>query len=137
MDSITDDDARALVPHRVAGYSHGPANSILRAEFRDVSENLPAGGWLATSQDLARFALAFAQGKLVKPATRELMVQRPLLKDGTPYLVNYLPGSGATIFYRVHPDCQGWSTEASVTTVGGASDIVTYRLDGRSFALFY
>lgn len=66
-----------------------------------------------------------------------LIVRPLLLKDGTPYLVNYLPGSGATLFYRVHPDCQGWSTEAAVNSVGGASDIVTYRLDGRSFALFY
>jgi len=102
MDSITDDDARALVPHRVAGYSHGPADSLLRAEFRDVSENLPAGGWLATSQDLARFALAFARGALVKPATRDLMVQRPLLKDGTPApnplpFPNYYYGMGVMV----------------------------------------
>lgn len=49
MQFITDDDARALIPHRVAGYSRGPDGVILRAEFRDVSENLPAGGWLASS----------------------------------------------------------------------------------------
>jgi serine beta-lactamase-like protein LACTB, mitochondrial len=84
MQSITDDDARALIPHRVAGYSRGPDGSVLRADFRDVSENLPAGGWLATSEDLAKFAVAFARGKIVKPATRDLMVQRPALKDGTP-----------------------------------------------------
>jgi len=66
------------------------------------------------------------------------LIVRPLiLYDGTPYLVNYVPGSGATIFYRVHPDCQGWSNEASVNTVSGASDIVTYRLEGRSFAFFH
>jgi serine beta-lactamase-like protein LACTB, mitochondrial len=84
MQSITDDDARALIPHRVAGYSRGADGSILRADFRDVSENLPAGGWLATSEDLAKFAIAFAEGKIVKPATRDRMVQRPALKDGTP-----------------------------------------------------
>jgi serine beta-lactamase-like protein LACTB, mitochondrial len=84
MQSIIDDDARKLIPHRAAGYSRGPDGAILRAEFRDVSENLPAGGWLATSEDLAKFAVAFAQGKVVKPATRDQMLQRPALKDGTP-----------------------------------------------------
>jgi serine beta-lactamase-like protein LACTB len=84
MSSIVEDDSRALVAHRVAGYSHGPDNTLLRAEFRDVSENLPAGGWLATSEDLAKFAQAFARGELVKASTRDLMVQRPVLKDGTP-----------------------------------------------------
>jgi CubicO group peptidase (beta-lactamase class C family) len=84
MQSIVDDDARQLIPHRAAGYSRGPDGPLLRAEFRDVSENLPAGGWLATSEDLAKFAVAFAQGKVVKPATRDQMVRRPTLKDGSP-----------------------------------------------------
>jgi serine beta-lactamase-like protein LACTB, mitochondrial len=84
MQSIIDDDARKVIPHRVAGYSRSPDGSILRAEFRDVSENLPAGGWLATSEDLAKFASAFAQGKIVKPATRDQMLRRPALKDGAP-----------------------------------------------------
>lgn len=84
MQSIADDDVRALIPHRVAGYSRGADGTILRAEFRDVSENLPAGGWLATSEDLAKFALAFSRGKIVKPATRDRMLGRPTLKDGTP-----------------------------------------------------
>jgi serine beta-lactamase-like protein LACTB len=83
MNSITDDDARKLIPHRVAGYSRNSDGTILRAEFRDVSENLPAGGWLATAEDLAKFAVAFAQGKIVKPATRDQMVRRPKLNDGT------------------------------------------------------
>ena len=84
MQSIIDDDARKLIPHRAAGYSRGPDGTTLRAEYRDVSENLPAGGWLATSEDLAKFAVAFAQGKIVKPATRDQMVKRPTLKDGSP-----------------------------------------------------
>lgn len=84
MQFIVDDDSRALIPHRAPGYSRAPDGSMLRAEFRDVSENLPAGGWLATSEDLARFTVAFAKGKIVKPATRDQMLQRPLLEDGKP-----------------------------------------------------
>ena len=84
MQSITDDDARSLIPHRVAGYSRGADGITLRAEYRDVSENLPAGGWLATTEDLAKFAVAFAQSRLVETATRDQMLQRPSLKDGVP-----------------------------------------------------
>jgi serine beta-lactamase-like protein LACTB len=102
MSSIVEDDSRALVAHRVAGYSRGPNNTLLRAEFRDVSENLPAGGWLATSEDLAKFAEAFARGDLVKATTRDLMVQRPVLKDGAPAPnplsdTNYYYGLGVMI----------------------------------------
>ena len=66
-----------------------------------------------------------------------LIVRALILDDGAPYLVNYLPAAGATIFYRVHADCQGWSNAASLTTVASASDIVTWRIGGQSFALFY
>jgi CubicO group peptidase (beta-lactamase class C family) len=84
MMTITEDDALALVPHRVAGYSKASDHSFVRAAFRDVSENLPAGGWLATAEDLVRFVMAFESGKLVKPATRDQMFARPKLLDGTP-----------------------------------------------------
>src|SRR6185437_8668424 len=64
MTSTREDDSLAIIPHRVAGYSRGADGALLRAEFRDVSENLPAGGYLSTPEDLVRFALAFREGKL-------------------------------------------------------------------------
>jgi CubicO group peptidase (beta-lactamase class C family) len=85
MTSITEDDALAIIPRRVAGYSRGDASdSIVRADFRDVSENLPAGGYLATAEDLVRFVLAFRSGKLVSIKTRDRMLERPKLLDGSP-----------------------------------------------------
>jgi serine beta-lactamase-like protein LACTB len=84
MTAITEDDALAIVPHRVAGYSKTPEGAFARAAYRDVSDNVPAGGYLSTAEDLARFAVAFESGQLVKPATRDRMVERPKLIDGTP-----------------------------------------------------
>ncbi len=84
MTSITEDDSLAIIPHRVPGYSRGPDGGVVRAPFRDVSENLPAGGYLSTAEDLVRFAVAFQAGKLVSAATRDQMIAHPKLSDGTP-----------------------------------------------------
>jgi serine beta-lactamase-like protein LACTB len=102
MTSITEDDAIAIIPHRVAGYSRGPNDTIVRAEFRDVSENLPAGGYLSTAEDLVRFAEAFHLGKLVNARTRDQMIEHPKLTDGTPApnpfgTPNYYYGMGIMI----------------------------------------
>jgi serine beta-lactamase-like protein LACTB, mitochondrial len=84
MTTITEDDVLAIVPGRVAGYSRRSDGTLVRASFRDVSENLPAGGWLSTTTDLVRFAAAFQSGKLVREMTRDQMVAHPALADGAP-----------------------------------------------------
>jgi serine beta-lactamase-like protein LACTB len=84
MTAITEDDALAIVPRRVAGYSRAVDGTLSRAAFRDVSENLPAGGYLATAEDLVRFAAAFQEARLVGVATRRLMIERPRLLSGAP-----------------------------------------------------
>jgi serine beta-lactamase-like protein LACTB, mitochondrial len=83
MSTITEDDARIITPHRVAGYAWDSNKHLIRAPFRDVSENLPGGGHLATPKDLVRFASAFNSGKLIQPKTRDRMLQRPKLIDGS------------------------------------------------------
>ncbi|HXZ02496.1 MAG TPA: hypothetical protein VEI03_21055 [Stellaceae bacterium] len=54
----------------------------------------------------------------------------------TPYFITYMK-NGKTTVNRVHGDCLGWTTEARLTAVKGASQIVTYGIDGQTFALFY
>lgn len=68
-------------PQEAIGISAREKPNARGAEFRDVSENLPAGGYLATADDLVRFALACNAGKLVKPATRKEMLRHPVLAD--------------------------------------------------------
>jgi serine beta-lactamase-like protein LACTB len=59
MQNTEVDDAWKIIPGRVSGYHIGRGEPLRRAHMRDVSENLPAGGYLSTSSDLVRFALAF------------------------------------------------------------------------------
>lgn len=100
MTSITEDDAQTIIPHRVAGYARGAEKQLINAPFRDVSANLPAGGHLSTPEDLVRFAMAFNEGKLVQPKTRDLMIQRPKLLNGAdvPDAPPYF-GMGSGLYY--------------------------------------
>ena len=100
MSAITEDDAQTITPHRVAGYAWDAQKHLIRAPFRDVSENLPGGGHLATPEDLVRFAIAFNSGRLVRPSSRDLMMQRPKLIDGTdvPDAPPYF-GMGTGLYY--------------------------------------
>lgn len=77
MRDTIEDDAWAIVPYRAAGYSADPEGRLRRADFRDVSENLPAGGHLSTAQDLVSFALAFDDGRLVGAHAVARMLERP------------------------------------------------------------
>ena len=77
MTRTQNDDAYAIIPGRVRGYTRTDDGELLRSRFRDVSENLPAGGHLSTSADLVRFALAFHSGVLVSRQTRDRMTAPP------------------------------------------------------------
>lgn len=77
MSSTRDDDAFAIVPGRVHGYRRDDDGQLRRSAFRDVSENLPAGGHLSTTSDLVRFALAWHAGTLIDPASIDEMTTAP------------------------------------------------------------
>ncbi|MEX0675701.1 MAG: serine hydrolase domain-containing protein [Pirellulales bacterium] len=72
MKTIQADRVHNIIPHRAAGYRRsGP---LLVNDIQvDVSNKIPGGGWCATPGDLARFAVALSQGKLVSSETLERM----------------------------------------------------------------
>lgn len=58
-------------------------------------------------------------------------------EDGEPRLLTYIKSSGATVVYRIHADCQGWTSLAAANTVKNAGQTIAYRVGNTSFALFY
>jgi serine beta-lactamase-like protein LACTB len=83
MTQTTPDDAWAVVPNRAALYSYANAGGdpvleegLVRAKFRDVSENLPAGGHLSTAAELIQFAVAFNTGRLVSADSMRQMLAK-------------------------------------------------------------
>ena len=104
---VVGDDAWAIVPHRAAGYRLDEGEPLRRADMRDVSENLPAGGHLATATDLVSFALAFGAQRFVSEESVSLMsrpyngaedkvVGPPTWRDAIPSEDKY--GYGVMIF---------------------------------------
>ena len=58
MNATQADDPQKLVPRRARGYVKTKGEQLENAPFFDPSDRLPGGGWLSTSEDLARFANA-------------------------------------------------------------------------------
>ena len=77
MTHTRDDDALDVIPERARGYTKTRNGEPRRSRFRDVSENLPAGGHVSTAADLVRFALAFTNDVLVTPESRARMTAPP------------------------------------------------------------
>ena len=73
MENTTVDDAWAIVPNRASGYRIESDRAIRKADMRDVSENLPAGGHLTTASDLIRFVQAFYHEKFIDETSIKLM----------------------------------------------------------------
>ncbi|HYN89226.1 MAG TPA: hypothetical protein VER55_11875, partial [Ardenticatenaceae bacterium] len=59
------------------------------------------------------------------------------LGHGDPYFLTYMQKDGATTFNRFWGNCQGWTTEASQTTIAGATHIVPLQLGDQCAVLFY
>jgi serine beta-lactamase-like protein LACTB, mitochondrial len=69
------DDARDVIPHRVRGYVLDETGRLWNSVHDDMSNRIPAGGFVSTPEDLARFATALLGGKLVADSARRLMWQ--------------------------------------------------------------
>lgn len=82
MTRIGPDDVYAIIPHRARGYRLTAANQLVNCGLADTSNKIPGGGLISTADDLVNFALALHAGKLVKPATRDLMFTNQKLASG-------------------------------------------------------
>ena len=83
MESTRDDSHREIIPHRTRGYTKTRDGKIANAVLADTSNKIPGGGYVSTSDDLIRFALAWEQEKLLKRATMKMQTEKQKLLDGS------------------------------------------------------
>ena len=81
MTSTRDDDPSAIVRDRAAKYTMANG-ALVNARAVDMSNRMPAGGYLTTATELARFAAALMDGRLVKRETLQSMLTNAKLKNG-------------------------------------------------------
>lgn len=125
-----DDDAFALIPQRASGYSLTDQGELRKARMVDMSNRLPAGGFVTTAEDLARFAAALLNGQLVNRATLEEMLTPQKTKDGK--IVPY--GLGWGLFPG-----EDWYGEKEAFHGGVTPQVsgMLYLLPGRRFAVAF
>jgi CubicO group peptidase (beta-lactamase class C family) len=82
IETMRPDDIYAVIPYRARGYSLRKDGSLANCDLADLSNKLPAGGWVATPSDLVRFARALNDGKIVSRQSLETMWTRQKLANG-------------------------------------------------------
>jgi serine beta-lactamase-like protein LACTB, mitochondrial len=70
-----------IVPHRVRGYERHQNGEIHNPQLVNTSCRIPAGGLLSTAGDLGRFLIALQNGRLLKPATVDIMFRNYVTPD--------------------------------------------------------
>jgi serine beta-lactamase-like protein LACTB len=94
MISTRDDDPGALVANRAGTYTLRDG-ALVNAPMVDMSNRLPAGGYLTTVNDLAHFAEALFDRRLIQQRTFDDMIAPTRLPDGQ--TVSYGLGWGVEI----------------------------------------
>ncbi len=84
MEQTQADNRFAIIPYRTRFYEKKDSGAVLNADFLDSSYKIPGGGWLSSAQDMARFEVAILNDRLIRRATRELMLTPPKPSDGSP-----------------------------------------------------
>jgi CubicO group peptidase (beta-lactamase class C family) len=74
------DDPR-IIPHRARGYTRTKGGELRNAPAVDLSCRVPAGGFVSTAEDLARFAIALDTGALLDAHWRAEMTRSHLTPD--------------------------------------------------------
>ncbi len=83
MANARPDHLYEIIPHRAQGYFFSRGGQLRNSGPSDNSGKIPGGGLVGTIDDLAAFATALQNDKLLSAQTRELMWTPQKLADGT------------------------------------------------------
>ncbi len=73
----------SIVPFRARWYSGSADSGVVNAPYVDNSYKWAGGGFLSTTEDLARFGEELLEGKLLADSTRQLLWTPQLMKNGS------------------------------------------------------
>jgi len=130
MAATRDDDPSTIIPHRAAGYRRLEDGELANARQVDMSNKMPAGGFVTTAPDLVRFGSAVMDATLVSPETFARMIEPARTTGGE--VLTY--GFGWALF----PD-EDWYGEKEAFHGGGTPGVsgFLYLLPRRRFAVAF
>jgi serine beta-lactamase-like protein LACTB len=132
MEHTQADDFFAIVPHRTRWYHRDKTGAVRNAGVLDSSYKIPGGGLISSADDMANFEAAILAGKLLKPATQEMMLTPQHTSDGK--LTAYALGWGVTDKLGIHTvghdgGQQGTSTAILLAPQKSAAVVVLANMD--------
>jgi serine beta-lactamase-like protein LACTB len=82
MQNTRVDDHLEIIPNRARGYFKDSTGQLRNSALSDTSSKIPSGGLCGPAADVGRLAVAFLEGRLVKPETVRRMLTRQKTRDG-------------------------------------------------------
>jgi CubicO group peptidase (beta-lactamase class C family) len=82
MTATRPDEPEPVIAGRARGYLRRKSGEVVNCAWVDQSNKLPAGGWLSSAEDLAKFAVSVQKGRLLKSETRDEMWTRVRTSSG-------------------------------------------------------
>lgn len=130
MTSTRDDDPAAIIPRRSPGYVVTDDGTLANSRAVDMSSKMPAGGFITTAPDLARFAAAVMGHRLLSAESFEQMLIPGRLKNGET--------TGYGLGWGLFPD-ETWYGEREAFHGGGTPQVsgMLYLLPDRRFAVAF
>ncbi len=122
------DNPYLIIPNRSSGYALSEQGELQHSEYVNMSNKVPAGGFITTVEDLANFASAFMSEKLVSRKYMELMMTPHKAEDGE------IMGNG--LGWALIPD-EKWYGEREAFHGGGTPGLsgILYLLPDKNFAI--
>jgi CubicO group peptidase (beta-lactamase class C family) len=133
MDHTQADDFFAIVPHRTRWYHRDKSGAVHNAGVLDSSYKIPGGGLISSADDMANFEAAILAGRLLKPATQQMMWTAQHTADNKP--ASYALGWAISDKFGLHQvghdgGQQGTSTAILLAPQKSAAVVVLTNMDG-------
>lgn len=87
-------DQAPIIKHRAQGYAPRPNGGFINAEPLSMTQPYAAGSLCSTVGDLVKWTQALTSGKVVSPASYQLMSTPDTLNDGKPLTYGFGLGTG-------------------------------------------
>jgi hypothetical protein len=115
---------------RFAWFTMGGENFFLKTNVLKPNVNIDH-----LSDDPKRRSGEIGTHLILEDAADLTLVKPFCMAGGAPHFVS-TRGDGKAVWYRIHPDCQGWTAVARTQVMAGASELLCYTAGDRRFALF-